>query len=315
MMDDATTDPGVGDFSEKLLESGGITLDRLPMLKVIVDRLAGICAEAFRNFTSAPVYMPVRDVSVGRIGQILDSYETRAIVAIYQVTQWDSRLIIGLDLSFVYSIVEVLFGGDGSEPVFETERSLTNVEIKVAHRAFDLAIQSLKSAFSSVADLTFVHERTEARLEFAVAGRRSNMAVIARIGLQVLDRSGELFVLIPQQALNPLRQLLGTNVSNQGMTHDPRWSKQIEKEVQRAEVALRAIADSYDLALEEVARWQIGDVIPMKPIEEAYLRLEAEGQPIFVCELGRAKGFYTVRIIDAVDPEAEFMDDVMGKNP
>ncbi len=305
----------VSDVSEKLLESGGIALDRMPMLRVIVDRLAGFCGDSFRNFTGAPIYMLVRDVSVGKIGQILDSYETRAIVAIYQVAEWDSRLILGFDLQFVYSIVEVLFGGDGSEPKFEQERSLTNIEAKVAHRAFEISIRALRSAFESIAELTFTHERTEARLEFAVAGRRNNMAVIARIGLQVHDRIGELFVLIPQQALNPLRQLLGTNVANFGATQDPRWSKQIEKEVSRAEVNLRAVIAAPDFTLEEIAEWQVGEVIPLKPIEENNLRLEAEGQPVFYCELGRAKGFYTVRVVDAIDPEAEFMDDVMGKSP
>jgi flagellar motor switch protein FliM len=301
------------DIAERLLESGGISLDRLPMLKVVIDRLASFCADGFRQISSAPIYIVVRDISVGRIGQILDSYETRAIAASYQVTEWDSRILLGLDRPFVFSLLEVLFGGDGSEPAVTDERALTSVELRVAQRAFDITVASLKASFGSVADLTFVYERTEARLEFAIAGRRNNLAVLVRLNFQVFDRTGEIFVIIPQQALKSLRQVLANDVTHTVAAPDPRWSRQMEKELHRTEVVLTAILDSYKVTLGEIANWRVGDVVPLMSIDAGHLRLECENQPVFRCELGRARGYYNVQIEDSIDPEAQFIDDMISQ--
>ena len=301
------------DVSERLLESGGLSIERLPMLKTIADRLASHCEEEFRNLTGMQIYMVINDLSVGKIGQILDSYETRAVANVYHANEWESRLLLGLDRSFVFTLTEILFGGDGSEPAFDTDRAFTNIEMKVAQRAFDLAISSLQAAFAPVANLTFMYERTEARLEFAIAGRRSNLAVLARVGLRLMDRTGELFVVIPQQALNPLRQLLAIDLTTTTTHSDPKWTKKIERELHRTEVSMRALLQSEDLELGDIADWKIGQFIPLKSIEEGFLRLECEGQPIFTCELGRAKDVYTVRVRDPIDLEAEFIDDMMAQ--
>jgi flagellar motor switch protein FliM len=300
-------DEAQADVAERLLESGGIAVDRLPMLKAIVDRLASSSAEGFRALTTAPIYMLVKDISVGKIGHILDSYESHSVLSMYNVKEWDSRILIGADNTFVFSIVEMLFGGDGSEAIMQEERALTNIEVRVAMKSFEIIAASLKAAFSAVTTLTFGYERTETRSEFAVAGRRNNLAVCARIGLQVMDRTGEFFVVIPQQALNPLRQLLSSNVASAN-AGDPKWSRQIEKEIHKSEVSLYAILDSYDLDLDTIAQWKPGTIVPIKSVEDGQLRLECKGYPVFLCELGRSRGFYTVRVKETIDPETTLIE-------
>ena len=48
----------------------------------------------------------------------------------------------------------------------------------------------------------FKFERLETRMDFAVIAPRNSFAVLAKINLRMLGRSGEVFVVLPQAALN-----------------------------------------------------------------------------------------------------------------
>jgi flagellar motor switch protein FliM len=44
------------DIRDMLLDAAGLTLERLPMLNVIYDRLATFCADALRHMTASQPY-------------------------------------------------------------------------------------------------------------------------------------------------------------------------------------------------------------------------------------------------------------------
>ena len=52
-MDAKTESKAGGSAAEKLLDNPGLTVERLPMLTVIFDRLAASCAEGMRPFSPA----------------------------------------------------------------------------------------------------------------------------------------------------------------------------------------------------------------------------------------------------------------------
>ena len=58
--------------SDKLLDAAGITIDRLPMLHIIFDRLATISADALRHMSASPSYFSLSNIEHGRIGEVLD---------------------------------------------------------------------------------------------------------------------------------------------------------------------------------------------------------------------------------------------------
>ena len=51
---DAKTERKPGGAADKLLDNPGLTVERLPMLTVIFDRLAASCAEGMRPYLRHP---------------------------------------------------------------------------------------------------------------------------------------------------------------------------------------------------------------------------------------------------------------------
>ena len=296
-----------GSLTDILLEQAGLSLERLPMLRVIFDRVATQCSEALRQIATAPAHVELKEVATGRIAETLDGYAS-GIAAVYHARELDAQILIGLDRPFLFTLVEAMFGGDGSEPSFEDERPLSTIETRIAQLMCEHAANALAAAFTPVAPTTFKFDRVETRMELALVGRRNNHAVTARIELRTMERGGSLFILIPQSALNPIRQNLARDLSTDVAQRDPRWTKHLEAEVGRTTVALRAVIDEPGLTLADVASLQVGQVLKLRATPATPVRLEAQDHALYLCQLGQAEGYYTVRVEGRVDEKQEFLD-------
>lgn len=293
---------------ERLLDSAGVSVERMPMLHVIFDRMATQCSENARQLSTAPAYFTVNSIKTERIGSILESYEGHAVVAVLQAQAWDARIMFGLDNRLVFTLVEALFGGDGSEAAYAENRPLTSLEMRVAQKTFDIVSRTLQAGFSIIEETHFKFERIESRMDFAVIAPRNNFAVITRLNLRMLGRSGELFVVIPQTALNPIRQSLSRDLSNEVLVPDPRWSKQIHSEVGRSEVPIQAVIEEDGFSLGDVADFKVGQILELTATPRSRVKLECNAEPLFWCHLGQAEGNYTLKVDELVDSDREFFD-------
>lgn len=300
-------------LSDHLLDAAGISVDRLPMLNVIFDRMATYCVDALRTLSPSPSYFSLSNIHNGRIGDILEAYEPNAIAAVFHTPEWDSRILVGFDRDFVFTMMEVLFGSDGGEPPTDEERSFTNIEIKVSQALLDRASKALQSAFAPISQINLKLERVETRMDFAVIGRRNNMAVCANLLCQALGRGGEVFVIIPHSALNPLRQNLTHVAASETVSSDPNWSHQMHTEIQRTEVTLKAVLEERTMQLEEVANLQVGQVIELHATPRTLVRLECNDTLLFWCQLGQTDSRYALRVTDPVDQTQEFIDDIIAR--
>ncbi len=301
------------DIRDMLLDAAGLSLDRLPMLHVVFDRMATHCADGLRQFAASQAYYSLCSVESGRIGDVLETYEGMAIAGIFQAPSWDSQLIVGFDRDFIFTMVEALFGADGSEPPVEDERSFSNIEARVAQLLFEQMAKALKASFALVSDTSFQFERQETRMDFAVIGRRNNLAVIAKFLLQALNRGGEMFVLIPQQALTPLRRVLSHTANADSSSRDPKWAQKIRDEVNRTSVKVRAILEEREVELGDVAALKVGQVIHLNASPSTKVKLESADQPLYWCQLGQADGAYVVRLDEQINPSQDFVDDVLPR--
>jgi flagellar motor switch protein FliM len=299
------------EIRDKLLDAAGLSLDKLPMLNVIFDRLATSCAESIRPLAASQAYYSLSHVENGRVGDILDMYEGNAIVGMFHCPEWDCQLIVGFDRDFVFTMVEVLFGADGSEPPVDDERSFSNIEIRITSSLFEHVAKALQTSFSLVSKATFRFQRQETRMDFAVIGRRSNLAVCAKFLLQAINRGGEMFVMIPQSALTPMRTVLASTTSGEPKARDPNWTKHIRTEVNRTEVAMRAVLEEREISLREASEFRVGQVIRLQASPRGRVKLESSDQPLFWCTLGQSDGAYVVRIEEPIDLQQELLDDLL----
>ena len=296
-----------------LLDAAGISIDRMPMLKVIFDRVAVTCTDSLQPMAGTPCYFSVNGITNGRVGDIVKDYEANAVAAVLYAEQWDTSVLIMLDRDFVFTMVEAMFGSDGAEPPSDLERAFSNVELRVAQVLFERFAKALQSAFAPISEVTFRLERVETAMASLAVGRSGNMSICANIMLQALYRGGQMFLMIPHSALNPLRQKLAHVLVSDGRAADPNWREQMENEVQRTEVTLSAVLDEQTISFADVARFHVGQVIELNATPRTLAKLESNNQVLFWCQIGQLDGYYAMQVADPVDQKREFLDDILSR--
>ena len=309
---DKPADKPAADIRARIQEAGGLSLDRLPMLSVVFDRLATACSDAAKHLAASSTFYSLSGVESGRFGEFLDPHDSNAVVGIFHASSWDGHVLVGLDRDFIYTMTEVLFGSDGSEPPVEDERTFSAIELRISQMVFEQVGKALESSFGLVSQTAFRLERTETRMEFAVIGRRSNKAIQAKFLLQALNRGGEMFLIIPQTVLNPLRPALGKVLTGESSARDPRWAEQIAAEVQKTTVRLRAVLEERHLTLGEIAGLKVGQVLTLDATPATRIKLEGNDRPLFWCRAGQSQGSYVLRVEDAINPEKEGGHGLLG---
>src|SRR6201996_4941243 len=99
-----------------LLDAAGISIERMPMLNVIFDRMAAACTDGLQPMAGTPCYFSVSNISNGRVGDIVKDYEASAVAALLNAEEWDVRFLIILLCDFGFTRVEPLFGSEGPNP-------------------------------------------------------------------------------------------------------------------------------------------------------------------------------------------------------
>lgn len=303
----------VTDIRDLLLDSASLSLDQLPMLPVIFDRVGSYFAERIRNLGPSLPHFTLNSLDSERIGDTLDTYEMNAIAGVFHVPAWDNRIIVGFDRDFIYTLVELLFGADGSEPPIEDQRSLSNIEQQIARFLFEQASAALQSAFGLVTNARFRLERMETRIDLAAAGRLNNQAVVARFLMQAINRGGDMFVIIPVSALSPIRQSLSRIVSKEAAAPDPQWVQRIANEVHRTEVTIHAIVESDQYTLADLGNLEVGQILNLDATLRSRIKVASNEQPLFWSHLGENEGVYTLCIDEAIDHDQQFFNDVLAR--
>lgn len=299
------------DAPDRLRDGARVPVDRMPVLHVIFERMAAHCSEALRQLLPSPALFSVDSIATVRIGDVLESFDGNSVIGLLYVQAWESRLLLALDHGFVFSLADTLFGGDESEAPASDRRPLSNIELRLAEKAFDLFGRALQESFAAICEANFKLDRVETRVDFVAIAPRAAFGVKAAIKVRILGRDSEIIVLIPQTALNAVRQDLGRDLTADLSIRDPRWTKQMQSEIVRTEVSVRGVIEERHFTLADIASWEVGQVLTLQATAKTRVKLECNAEPLFWCDLGQSDGYYTLRAHDCMDQNREFLNDIM----
>lgn len=285
---------------ERLLAGGGLPVDRLPVLRAAFERAAADCATPLQKAINGPVSLSLAAVVAGRADAVLERHAGNAMFAVFDAPGWNTRIVAGLSRSFVFSATEALLGGDGRELPLDDERPFSNIETHLATWCLERLSDALQGALSTIAPIELSLDHSAVRLDPATLGKGAAV-VVATIALQVLGRGGVLFVIVPQAALIPFRQVLASDPSKQATPGDTVWTSRLGSQIGQAAVRVSALLESRDLTLGDVADLKVGQVLTLGPVGGSPILLACNNRSLFRCQLGQSEGHYTVRVDAATD--------------
>jgi flagellar motor switch protein FliM len=295
--DDSPADGENRTGMQKIISSGLISYERLPMLEIVFDRLVRIMSTSLRNFTSDNVEVGIDNILSLRFGDYLNSIPLPAMLAVFKAEEWDNYGLMVVDSAMIYSIVDVLLGGRRGTAAMRIEgRPYTTIERTLVERLIQVVLADLSASFDPLCPVTFRFERLEVNPRFATISRLSNAAVLARLRIDMEDRGGRLELLLPYATLEPVRELLLQQFMGEKFGRDSIWETHLAEELWNTEVDLAVVLDEQTMHLSEVMAFTPGCRIVLNCGPGASVQLRCGATPLFEGKVGRRKNRVAVRI-------------------
>ena len=262
---------------QRIISSGLVSYERLPMLEIVFDRLVRIMSTSLRNFTSDNVEVSIDNIVSLRFGDYLNSIPLPAMLAVFKAEEWDNYGLMVIDSAMIYSIVDVLLGGRRGTAAMRIEgRPYTTIERTLVERLIHLVLADLSASFDPLCPVNFRFERLEVNPRFAAISRLSNAAVLGRLRVDMEDRGGRLDLLLPYATLEPVRELLLQQFMGEKFGRDSIWEQ------------IMRLVDVVDL--------KPGDQIVLNTSVGAMVEIRCGTVRLFQAQVGRRKNHVAVRI-------------------
>jgi flagellar motor switch protein FliM len=290
---------------QRIISSGLVTYERLPMLEIVYDRLVRIMSTSLRNFTSDNVEVSIDNIVSLRFGDYLNSIPLPAMLAVFKAEEWDNYGLMVVDSAMIYSIVDVLLGGRrGTAPMRIEGRPYTTIERTLVERMIHVVLADLAQAFDPLCPVNFRFERLETNPRFAVVSRLSNAAVLAKLRVEMDDRGGKLELLLPYATLEPVREMLLQQFMGEKFGRDSIWENHLADELLETDVEIEAVLDEQWVKLSDIMRMRPGSQLVLSSTVDSPVLLRCGGVPLFEGRMGRRNGRVAVRI-DRETPRRE----------
>ncbi|MBV8589332.1 MAG: flagellar motor switch protein FliM, partial [Acetobacteraceae bacterium] len=150
--------PGI----QRIIGSGLVSYERLPMLEVVFDRLVRIMSTSLRNLTSDNVEVAIDNILSLRLGDYLNSIPMPAMLAVFRAEQWDNQGLMAIDNAMICSAIDVLLGGRRGAAAARIEgRPYTSIERTLIEGLIKAVLTDLSASFAPLCPVTFRFERLE----------------------------------------------------------------------------------------------------------------------------------------------------------
>ena len=282
---------------QRIISSGLVSYERLPMLEIVFDRLVRIMSTSLRNFTSDNVEVSIDNILSLRFGDYLNSIPLPAMLAVFKAEEWDNYGLMVIDSAMIYSIVDVLLGGRRGTAAMRIEgRPYTTIERNLVERLVHVVLADLSASFDPLCPVTFRFERLEVNPRFATISRLSNAVVLGRLRIDMEDRGGRMELLLPYATLEPVRELLLQQFMGEKFGRDSIWETHLAEELWNTEVVLDVVLDEQPMRLADVVDLQPGQRIVLNAVAGGPVQVRCGSVHLFDGHVGRRKNRVAVRI-------------------
>ncbi len=298
--EDATGDEEISGI-QKIISSGMVSYERLPMLEVVFDRLVRMMSTSLRNFTSDNVEVSLDNIVSLRFGDYLNSIPLPAMLGVFKAEEWDNYGLLTIDSALIYSIVDVLLGGRRGTAAMRIEgRPYTTIERNLVERMVHVVLGDLSAAFDPLSPVTFRFERLETNPRFATISRPSNAGIVAKLRIDMEDRGGRLELLMPYATLEPVRELLLQMFMGEKFGRDSIWENHLAAELFETDVDLDVVLDTQVMRLSDILSMQPGEQFKLLASPGDPVQVRCGEVPMFSGDVGRKGNLLAVRIGDPV---------------
>jgi flagellar motor switch protein FliM len=270
-----------------------IVRGRMLTLEVINERFARQLRSSLLTFMRRSPDISVGQIQIQKYGEFIRHLPVPANINLMHMLPLSGTALFVFDPKLVFLVVDNLFGSDGRYHVRIEGRDFTPTEQRIIKRLLNVTLESYGSAWQPVYPLEFEYIRSEMHAKLANIVSHNEVVISTTFQIEFGPIGGALTVCIPYSMIEPVRDLLSNPLQDE-IAVDKRWVKQLQQQVQSADVELRADFLTLESSIGQLLKLQAGDVLPITIPQSILARVN--GVPVMECSYGTSNKHYALRV-------------------
>jgi flagellar motor switch protein FliM len=272
-----------------------ITDTRIPNLDIIIDSFS-------RNYGIALTNKLQRSFSLQRTGletytfqEFLAKRKNPGAIGVLNLQALVHSALMIFDSRLSFSMIEIMLGASADIDPLQLDRELTTIELTILKTAMVEACANLNKAFKPLIDLQSSLLKVEKNVRLVSIVEPESEVLVATFTLKMDELAGEVDLLFPVAALDPLRDKLRDLLSVNITTQDS-WKDLLRDEVMKTAATIVAQSGVVTLSIDAILRLKNGDIIPLDYDPNSPLKILVEDQLKFFARPGTTNGKKAISI-------------------
>jgi len=286
--------------------------EQIRTLQIIHENYARIMGNFLTSFLRVPVKLQVVSVAQVSYEEFVFSLPVPTLMTIFNMSQDMGVAMLETNPNFVFTIIDLLFGGEGKQP--GKIREFTEIELSVMKQINEKFLDNLGYAWKGIVQLDPQIESMDTNPQFNQVIASSETVALVTFSADIQNIQGFVNLCFPFMALERiLSSLTAQHWFNQfQQTASRNKPGDVEKCLQYPEAEVKAVLGKARITLDDFLQLQEGDVLPLRRHSGEPMELLIEDKPIFKVQPGTRGKRLGVKIVDWISEESEKTGDSNG---
>jgi flagellar motor switch protein FliM len=268
---------------------------RMPTLEMINDRFARLLRMGLFNMVRRTPEISVAPIQVLKFSEYVHTLHVPASLNLVKLAPLRGTALFVLDAKLVFTLVDNFFGGNGRHAKIEG-RDFTGTEGRIIQIVLRQVFADLQEAWAPVNALTVEFLNSEMNPQFANIVSPTEIVVITCFRIELEGGGGELHVTMPYSMIEPIRDLLDSDVQSDRTDNNEGWVQTLREEIQEVSVDVVPLLGNANMTVGQLLELKPGDVIPCD--FDGNITLVAEGVPLLRGAYGLSRGQQALKVVE-----------------
>jgi flagellar motor switch protein FliM len=220
------------------------------------------------------------------------------ILNVYEVPPLDGRIIFEINPNIAYAMLDRVLGGQGNS--INKVENLTEIETKIMTQLFERAVDNLREAWSSIAEIDTVLTDFEVNPQFLQTVSPNETVVVISFNTVIGDTTGMINICIPHVVLEPMIPKLSVRYWMQKTEKEklPEEVQFIEKKIFKTDLDVVTELGKTTIMINDFLHMDVGDVIILDNSINKPLEVKVGNRTKFVAQPGVVNKKIAVQVLD-----------------
>jgi flagellar motor switch protein FliM len=278
-----------------------ISKERLRSLEAMYERLVKGLEAWLTSRVRGQLEVRLQSVEQFSFGEFALSLPMPCSSFIFDVAPTGQRGVIDVGPELSTFLIDRFFGGEGTGNALT--RILTPIERLAVRGAADRIASLLQEIWSDHVPMEIAVSGFESSPEILQVVDRDDPVLVANIEFSAGNVSSLILICLPLTVLDKFFSSSGPKRSPTMSTSEAEQEstrRRSEAALRATKVPLTARLPDFHLSMRDIARLEVGSVIPTGISKDARVIVRAGSQERFIGHAGRVSGNLAIRILDAV---------------